>query len=102
MSASGSSSSQPNQVMCNCGMPSRTCISKTKEHPNKKFRVCPNSLKPGKKCNFWEWVEDGEKMKMNLEDDLIAMKEELEILKKDVNLLKKKSSHRIKISCNLL
>ncbi|KAL4558609.1 hypothetical protein LXL04_036810 [Taraxacum kok-saghyz] len=73
--------------MCNCGMPSRICTSKTKEHPNRKFRVCPNSLyRNQKKCNFWEWVEDGEKMKMNLEDDLVAMKEELEILKKDIPL----------------
>ncbi|KAL4561256.1 hypothetical protein LXL04_033420 [Taraxacum kok-saghyz] len=39
-------------------------------------------MKPSKKCHFGEWVEEGEKVKLNLEDDHAIVKKELDSLKK--------------------
>ncbi|KAL4572796.1 hypothetical protein LXL04_019581 [Taraxacum kok-saghyz] len=118
--------------LCHCKLPPRICTSKTKDNPGKKFRVCPNSLvsmrlsvspicdklsnfltsvsilvsilkKPGKKCDYWEWVEEGSAVKTHLEDEIATIKEEVLALKKEVAELRKTArSKRVKISCNLL
>ncbi|KAL4589944.1 hypothetical protein LXL04_002856 [Taraxacum kok-saghyz] len=87
-----SSSSAQKEIGCHCQLPVRICTSKTKEHPGKKFRVCPNSL---------EW--DEEPVEQSLDVEIAAIKEYVSDLKKKVlELKKKKRGHRVHISCNLL
>ncbi|CAI9302600.1 unnamed protein product [Lactuca saligna] len=72
-------------VLCDCELPSRIRTSKTKDNPGKKFRVCPNSLKPGKKCKFWEWIdEEPENMKAIAEDTLSDFADYLKQVLEDV------------------
>ncbi|KAL4582362.1 hypothetical protein LXL04_006909 [Taraxacum kok-saghyz] len=79
-----SSSSAQKEMVCHCQLPVRICTSKTKEHPGKKFRVCPNSLQ-------------------SLDAEIVAIKEDVSNLKKEgLELKKKKRGHRVHISCNLL
>ncbi|KAL4589995.1 hypothetical protein LXL04_002911 [Taraxacum kok-saghyz] len=89
MSMTTSSSVEDMKRLCHCNLPPRTCTSKTKDNPGKKFRVCPNSLKPGKKCHYWEWVEEGSAVKTPLEDEIATIKEEVLALKKEVAELRK-------------
>ncbi|KAL4566704.1 hypothetical protein LXL04_030826 [Taraxacum kok-saghyz] len=96
-----SSSSAQKEMVCHCQLPVRICTSKTKEHPGKKYRVCPNSLKPGKKCKYWE--RDEEPVQQSLDAEIAAIKEDVSDLKKEVlELKKKKRGHRVHISCNQL
>ncbi|KAL4559538.1 hypothetical protein LXL04_031679 [Taraxacum kok-saghyz] len=75
-----SSSSAQKEMVCHCQLPVRICTPKTKEHPGKKFRVCPNSLKPGKK---WKYSEcDEEPVQQSLDAEIVAIKEDVSDLKK--------------------
>ncbi|KAL4567545.1 hypothetical protein LXL04_023132 [Taraxacum kok-saghyz] len=98
MSTTALSSVADKETLCHCNLLPRTCTSKTKENPKKKYQVCPNSLmsmklssdllkikkkcltfvsilKPCKKCHYWEWVEEGSAIvKVNLEDEIAAVK----------------------------
>ncbi|GJT70211.1 hypothetical protein Tco_1029497 [Tanacetum coccineum] len=48
-----------NKKECKCRLPVMILTSWTKEHPAKRFVVCPNRYKTGvKKCNFWDWYDD--------------------------------------------
>ncbi|XP_023742110.1 uncharacterized protein LOC111890188 [Lactuca sativa] len=84
------------EVLCDCELPTRIRTSKTKDNPGKKFRVCPNPLKPGKKCKFWEWIdEELENMKPFAEDTLsdvanylIQVLEDVESVREEVKQLK--------------
>ncbi|KAL4587362.1 hypothetical protein LXL04_000231 [Taraxacum kok-saghyz] len=99
MSTTASSSVAEMERLCHCNLPPRTCTSKTKDNPRKKFRVCPNSLKPGKKCHYWEWVEEGSDVKTPLEDEIATIKEELLALKKEMAELRKTArSKMVKIN----
>ncbi|KAL4573353.1 hypothetical protein LXL04_020156 [Taraxacum kok-saghyz] len=104
MSQATSSSIAKNEYLCDCDLPSRVCTSRTKENPGKKFRVCRNSLKSGKKCSYWEWVdEESADLKPNLEEQFAKLRDEVSVLKKEVGEPKKNACrHRVKISCNLL
>ncbi|KAL4554601.1 hypothetical protein LXL04_037197 [Taraxacum kok-saghyz] len=103
MSTTASSSVAEMERLCHCKLPARTCTSKTKDNPGKKFRVCQNSSKPVNKCHYWEWVEEGYVVKTPLEDEIATIKEEVLALKKEVAELRKTArSKRVKISCNLL
>ncbi|CAH1427611.1 unnamed protein product [Lactuca virosa] len=84
------------EVLCDCKLPTRIRTSKTKDNPGKKFRVCPNSLKPGKKCKVWEWIdEEPENMKPIAEDTLsdvadylIQVLEDVASIREEVKQLK--------------
>ena len=57
--------------------------------------------KPGKKCKYWEW--DKKPVQQTLDAEIVAIKEDVSDLKKEVlELKKKKRGHRVHISCNLL
>ncbi|GJZ27234.1 hypothetical protein Tco_0571487 [Tanacetum coccineum] len=48
-----------NKKECKCRLPVMILTSWTKEHPAKRFVVCPNRYKTRvKKCNFWDWYDD--------------------------------------------
>ncbi|GJX13874.1 zinc finger C2H2-type/integrase DNA-binding domain-containing protein [Tanacetum coccineum] len=43
---------------CHCGLPLRVLTSWTPTNPARRFVVCPNRSKPGKKkCGYWEWYD---------------------------------------------
>ncbi|KAL4554600.1 hypothetical protein LXL04_037196 [Taraxacum kok-saghyz] len=102
MSTTASSSVAEMERLCHCKLPPRTCTSKTKDNPGKKFRVCQNSSKPGNKCHYWEWVEEGSVVKTPLEDEIATIKEEVFGFEEVAELRKTARSKRVKISCNLL
>ncbi|KAL4587353.1 hypothetical protein LXL04_000222 [Taraxacum kok-saghyz] len=80
-----STSAGRSQVLCDCGLPSRIRISRTEENPEKRFRTCPNSLKAGPKCSFWEWVVE-DPVTYGLE----CVKKELVGLRNEMNDMKNK------------
>ncbi|KAL4556962.1 hypothetical protein LXL04_035131 [Taraxacum kok-saghyz] len=80
-----STSAGRSQVLCDCGLPSRIRISRTEENPEKRFRTCPNSLKAGPKCSFWEWVVEDP-----VTCELESVKKELVGLRNEMNVMKKK------------
>ncbi|KAL4577089.1 hypothetical protein LXL04_013191 [Taraxacum kok-saghyz] len=83
MSTASTFSTSNSQKPCDCGLPIRIRISRTQQNPEKS--TCPNSLKAGPKCSFWEWV---------VEDlvtyELESIKKELVGLRKEVIDVKKK------------
>ncbi|KAL7612860.1 hypothetical protein Lser_V15G09419 [Lactuca serriola] len=100
---SSSGSIAKKEELCDCQLPVRICTSKTKDSPNKKLKVCPNSLKPGKKCKYWEWIDEPVTGNPNLKQELEAVKEDVACLKKEVQDLKNKAhSYRVEISCNII
>ncbi|CAH1444144.1 unnamed protein product [Lactuca virosa] len=100
---SSSGSIAKKEELCDCQLPVRICTSKTKDNPNKKFKVCPNSLKPGKKCKYWEWIDEPVTGNPDLKQELEAVKEDVACLKKEVQELKNKAhSYRVEISCNII
>ncbi|GJV73926.1 zinc finger C2H2-type/integrase DNA-binding domain-containing protein [Tanacetum coccineum] len=43
---------------CRCGLPLRVLTSWTPINPSRRFAVCANRSKPGKKkCGYWEWYD---------------------------------------------
>ncbi|GJR49722.1 DNA-(apurinic or apyrimidinic site) lyase 2 [Tanacetum coccineum] len=43
---------------CRCGLPLRVLTSWTPTNPSRRFAVCANRSKPGKKkCGYWEWYD---------------------------------------------
>ncbi|XP_023740416.2 uncharacterized protein LOC111888476 [Lactuca sativa] len=89
-------------VLCDCELPSRIRTSKTKDNPGKKFRVCLNSLKPGKKCKFWEWIdEEPENMKAIEEDTLSDFADYLKQVLEDVASVREEVK-QLKTCCVIL
>ncbi|KAL4587808.1 hypothetical protein LXL04_000682 [Taraxacum kok-saghyz] len=85
MSTISTFSTSNSQILCDCGLPSRIRISRTQRNPEKWFRTCPNSLKAGPKCSFWEWVVEDP-----VTYELECIKKELVGLRKEVIDMKKK------------
>ncbi|CAI9278983.1 unnamed protein product [Lactuca saligna] len=100
---SSSGSITGKEELWDCRLPVRLCTSKTKDNPNKKFKVFPNSLKPGKKCKYWEWIDESVTRNPNLEQEVKVVKEDVACLKKEVQELKNKAySYGVEISCNII
>ncbi|KAL7606205.1 hypothetical protein Lser_V15G17054 [Lactuca serriola] len=100
---SSSGSNAKKEELCDCQLPIRICTSKTKDNPNKKFKVCPNSLKLGKKCKYWEQIDEAVTGNPDLEQELEAVKEDVACLKKKFQELKNKAhSYKVEISCNII
>ncbi|GJU15699.1 zinc finger C2H2-type/integrase DNA-binding domain-containing protein [Tanacetum coccineum] len=62
---------------CHCGLPLRVLTSWTPTNPARRFVVCPNRSKLGKKkCGYWEWYDpeiNTEWYKMNLYELFILL-----------------------------
>ncbi|CAI9301644.1 unnamed protein product [Lactuca saligna] len=91
------------EVLCDCELPTRICTSKTKDNTGKKFRVCPNSLKPGKKYKFWEWIdEEPENMKPIAEDTLSYVADYLIQVLEDVTSVREEAKQLKVMVCVLI
>ena len=61
------------------------------------------SKKLGKKCKYWEWIDEPVIGNPDLEQELEAIKEDVTCLKKEVQELKNKThSYRVEINCNII
>ncbi|KAL7609321.1 hypothetical protein Lser_V15G13063 [Lactuca serriola] len=74
-------STSNNRIMCYCRLPTQIRVSTTPQNPGKRFRTCPNSLRAGRKCGFWEWVAED------------PVTEEIFGLRYELNEMKKKMHH---------
>ncbi|GJS25685.1 zinc finger C2H2-type/integrase DNA-binding domain-containing protein [Tanacetum coccineum] len=46
------------EATCRCGLPLRVLTSWTPTNPSRRFAICANRSKPGKKkCGYWEWYD---------------------------------------------
>ncbi|CAH1446243.1 unnamed protein product [Lactuca virosa] len=77
MSQASIASTSNNRIMCYCGLPSRIRVSTTPQNLGKRFRTCPNSLRVGRKCGFWEWVVEDP-----VTEELLGFSYELNEMKK--------------------
>ncbi|CAH1436238.1 unnamed protein product [Lactuca virosa] len=77
MSQASIASTSNNRIMCYCGLPSRIRVSTAPQNPGKRFRTCPNSLRAGRKCGFWEWVVEDP-----VTEELLGLSHELNEMKK--------------------
>ena len=61
------------------------------------------SKKLGKKCKYWEQIDEAVTGNPDLEQELEAVKEDVACLKKKFQELKNKAhSYKVEISCNII